>query len=59
MACFVNSTILIDLLSLRMMINDFFSPLMRLIVYEDFEILFNEITLACTFLCLLDDVYSI
>lgn len=58
-ACFVNSTILIDLLSLRMMINDFFSPLMRLIVYEDFEILFNEITLACTFLYLLDDVYSI
>lgn len=37
----------------------FFSPLMHLIVYEDFEILFNEITLACTFLCLLDDVYSI
>lgn len=59
MACFVNSTILIDLLSLRMMINDFCSPLMRLIVYEDFEILFNEITLACTFLYLLDDVYSI
>lgn len=59
MACFVNSTILIDLLSLRMMINDFFSPLMRLIVYEDFEILFNEITLACTLLYILDDVYSI
>lgn len=60
MACFVNSTILIDLLSLRMMINDFFfSPLMRLIVYEDFEILFNGITLACTFFYLLDDVYSI
>lgn len=37
----------------------FFFFLMRLIVYEDFEILFNEIILVCIFLCLLDDVYFI
>lgn len=59
MVCFVNSIILIDLLLLRMMINDFFFFLMRLIVYEDFEILFNEIILVCIFLYLLDDVYFI
>lgn len=37
----------------------FFFFLMCLIVYEDFEILFNEIILVCIFLYLLDDVYFI